>query len=262
MKKIYFIILTLLLFISFDVLAEEDCSIANGQQSYVISFENNVEGIENITFCSTCANERPELPEPTRENYTFLGWYADEELTIPILNLSEDSDKFVVTNEGECSNEIRVNLYAKWQKNCITKTGFYKYNLIFETNGGENIETIQLCPGCSTIGEKTNLDYELPILKKESYEFDGWYADSNYEKKIDSLEEDYEIIDFIEDFDSDNCSLNTYTGKIYAKWKEVTKVNVPDTMKRMQDTYMLLSSLIIVLGLSIIYILKFKKQKN
>ncbi len=92
-----------------------------------------------------------QLLTPTREGYTFTGWYLDEALTQLV------SDDTIVQT---ASSHV---LYAGWQAiSCKVK---------FDATGGEvSIDSKQVAyEGCYG---------ELPKAYREGYEFLGWYTDS------------------------------------------------------------------------------------
>lgn len=87
------------------------------------------------------------VPEPTKENYTFAGWY----------NGNEKFD-FTTVPTGD------VTLTAKWKKS--------KYTVKFVSNHGSFADqTIEY-------GETIKTD-KLTIPEVEGYTFDGWYAEDN-----------------------------------------------------------------------------------
>lgn len=87
------------------------------------------------------------LPTPTRQGYVFLGWYADEELTI------------LCPNAGIVPAQMQT-FYAKWEHEPVTVT--------FVTNADFTIEPMLVAYGTS---------YALPAPEKEGYLFGGWYRD-------------------------------------------------------------------------------------
>lgn len=86
---------------------------------------------------------------PTREHYTFDGWFLDAALTSPLSAESALTDS--------------VTLYAKWTP-CA-------YNLGFVLNGGK----CEPLPSSYTYGEFALTD--LPSPEKKHYIFDGWFTD-------------------------------------------------------------------------------------
>jgi uncharacterized repeat protein (TIGR02543 family) len=93
------------------------------------------------------AGDNFELPNPTREGYTFEGWYLEDTF--------ENSANFLVM-----SNQDRT-LYAKWEPNL--------YTVRFDSNGGSDVDSV------------TNYyDAEFPAPTQpelEGYTFEGWFKD-------------------------------------------------------------------------------------
>ena len=92
------------------------------------------------------------VPEPTKENYTFAGWY----------NGNEKFD-FTTVPTGD------VTLTAKWTAN--------DYYVSFVTEHGD--------PPTSQNVKYNGTADDPGTLTEEGYTFDGWYADDNYSKKFD-----------------------------------------------------------------------------
>jgi uncharacterized repeat protein (TIGR02543 family) len=100
-----------------------------------------------------------EPAEPTKEGYTFEGWYASDKVT-PF--------DFTQTFTGLTLNDIGV--YANWTVGALTVT--------FDSNGG------------SQISPYTNVEYGSKIAEPSTPEklendFDGWYKDSEFETAWD-----------------------------------------------------------------------------
>lgn len=81
---------------------------------YNITF--GIEGdITTIKVCPTCTDyEDVVLPTPTKEGYSFSGWFADSNFTIPINNIKDDWSKIITSNSSSTSRNI--TLYSKWEK--------------------------------------------------------------------------------------------------------------------------------------------------
>ena len=92
------------------------------------------------------------VPEPTKENYTFAGWY----------NGNEKFD-FTTVPTGD------VTLTAKWTAN--------DYYVSFFTEHGD--------PPTSQNVKYNGTATDPGKLSEEGYTFDGWYTDDNYSKKFD-----------------------------------------------------------------------------
>ena len=105
--------------------------------------------------------------DPTKDEYTFAGWYADADLT-----KEYDFTKAV---------EKDLVLYAKWEKNGCTVT--------FDSAGGTAVEDQKVEPG------------ELAIVpaspEKEGHLFVGWYVDATYSELFDftkPVDCDYDLV--------------------------------------------------------------------
>ena len=121
------------------------------------------------------------LASPSKNGYTFSGWYSDSAYTKPI----------TVINVNVFEN---VTIYAKWEVNI--------YNITYELNGGtnaaENPETFSIESGVITFREPT----------KNGYIFEGWYRDASCTRPISMI--GYNVFENI---------------TIYAKW-EIKTYNI------------------------------------
>ena len=119
-------------------------------ETYTVSFESNGgTAVDSQEITENGTVTKPE--DPTREGYTFAGWYADEGLETPY-----DFSQAVTHN---------FTLYAKWTEN-ITY-----YTVTFNTNGGSPVEsqTVAADGTVSKPADPTNGDFD----------FDGWYTDAS-----------------------------------------------------------------------------------
>ena len=99
-----------------------------------------------------------ELAQPTREGYTFQGWYKESEYTTPISTLNSFNTltaSFVDVNTAGTNAYI----YAKWQAN--------NYTVTFNPNGGTVDPTTKSVTFDKTYGT-------LPTPEKAGYTFNGW----------------------------------------------------------------------------------------
>lgn len=97
------------------------------------------------------------LPTPTRENYTFAGWYT------------EKNGGTQVTADSAVSALVNQTLYAKWTPN--------KFVLTYDANGGSVSPTNKTLTFGDTYGS-------LPTPKRDYYKFDGWYTAASGGTKI------------------------------------------------------------------------------
>jgi uncharacterized repeat protein (TIGR02543 family) len=115
---------------------------------YTISFNTN--GGSVIPSITQNYGSSIVIPiNPTREGYTFDGWYSDVDL-------------IQVTDVPSTMPAENITIYAKWIIN--------QYAISFELNGGELIEG-------QVYNYNENLN--LPLAYRYGYKFNGWYTDSN-----------------------------------------------------------------------------------
>lgn len=105
--------------------------------------------VEVITLPIGSAIE--SAPEPTREGYTFEGWFEEEG---------------EVTYQFTTMPNTNLTLHAHWTSNLIM--------LNFESNGGSTVDSYQLDCG---------VDIDMPLEPiREGYSFGGWYSDSTLQQ--------------------------------------------------------------------------------
>ena len=119
---------------------------------YTVTFNSN--GGSAVTALEIVEGNKITKPtNPTKEGYTFVGWYKDSALT-QAWNFDTDT---VTTN---------LTLYAKWKENSQTET---KVTVTFNTNGGSSITAVEVTSG-SKISQPEN-------PTKEKQVFTGWFKD-------------------------------------------------------------------------------------
>ena len=119
------------------------------EETYVLSFETN--GGTPIESVSYRPNAYLSVPnEPTKENYSFGGWYKDAACTKEF--------SFYAAPQMPKAN---LTIYAKW----VSLNGF-----IFETNGGSEVAPIY--------GVTGDLVGEIAEPTKTGQIFEGWYTDA------------------------------------------------------------------------------------
>ncbi len=137
---------------------ESDCTLYaewGSEEKYLLSFETG-EGsaIEGVLYTPNAYLATPE--EPTRENYSFAGWYKDE-------NYTREFNFF-----GNTMPRTAITVYAKWVE---------LYAINFDSNGGSAVEKIT-----GEVGEAVTAP-EDPTY--EGYVFEGWFESLEDEKPYD-----------------------------------------------------------------------------
>lgn len=100
------------------------------------------------------------LPEPTKTDYTFAGWYLDDGFN------DRFATPYIITSD--------IDVYAKWE--------IAHYTVYFETNGGDPISSLDYVAGDNVTG--------LIDANKQYKQFAGWYFDSQFNTPF---EDGYEI---------------------------------------------------------------------
>ena len=117
--------------------------------TYTVTFNSN--GGSAVANATVNYNTAVTLPNaPTKEGYTFVGWYTDEACTNQYTN-------------GKIT--ANTTLYAKWSEDAEV------YEVTFETNGGSEIAPINVVEGEAATLPSTN-------PTKGGHAFDGWYLDA------------------------------------------------------------------------------------
>lgn len=135
-------------------------SLSNRSDSVSISFANGAVMPDEFTAEAEAGGEIT-LPAPANAGGSFLGWYYDEDLRIPV----EDNILKVTYSSSH------MYVYAKWNLPVPD----------FRLNGG--ILSDEYLEEAKTIFVLSDFEYLIPV--KEGYEFAGWYKDSAFTQRID-----------------------------------------------------------------------------
>ena len=157
------------------------------EKKYLVSFDTDGGSVvESITVGE---NEKlNSVPTPTKDGYLFDKWMLDGK-------------------EFNFSTKITKNitLKASWKKDSVK---IEKVKISFDTNGGNNIDSIEQIKG-NTIGK-------LPTPTKDGYTFVGWHLNNekfNENSKINSditLKASWKKINY-GTFNLDTLALSKYT---------------------------------------------------
>ena len=138
--------------------ADGKCTNYSGTDFYTVSFDANGGNLFPNTRNVNVSTAIGTLPTPTRNGYTFDGWYTG--LTDGV---SVDAT-YVPTNN--------VVLYARWHK-------LVDYVISFDANGGNvSIDKRQ-------VKENTSIT-SLPTPTKTKFSFDGWFTEHTGGTKIET----------------------------------------------------------------------------
>lgn len=124
---------------------------------YTVNFDSNGGTTPQNTKTVTYDSAYGALPTPTRQYYTFTGWYTDKE------NGSKVTENDIYKIDGNST------LYAHWAQNT--------YTITFIVGDKTYIET-------AFEGEDVN----IPDTSKTGYTFKGWYTKASGGTKIDDFQ--------------------------------------------------------------------------
>ena len=146
-------------------------SIPNTQEGVVTLYAKWIYNKYNIQYITNGGTNSPDNPatytynigidmfsDPTRDGYSFAGWYADGNYTTPIYTIGKDTIDL-------------VRLYAKWGK---------QYTITYELDGGTNGSN----PSAYTSGVGIS-SFANPT--KLNYGFAGWYSDPEFRNRVYSI---------------------------------------------------------------------------
>jgi len=166
---IFIIIVSLTLFVLYVINHKEKNEIC------LIQFDSN--GGSSVSEQKIeCGNYLNEPKEPTKDSFTFNGWYLN--------NKKFNFNKKINDN---------IILVAHWNKNSEINTVF----IYFDSNGGTKVEEIEIEEGKST-------SQPIPPTR-EGYSFDGWYLNN---EKFDFNKEIYNNITLVAKWDKIKTNTN------------------------------------------------------
>ena len=129
--------------------------------NYDISFAG-IEGVDNSVNKDTPAtytveSEAITLKVPSKEGYTFKGWYTDAKYKKAV-SYDKAADTYIAVKSGSTGD---VTFYAKWTAN--------KYTIKFDANGASGKGMKNLSATYDKAVTLSNVSY-----KKTGFEFTGW----------------------------------------------------------------------------------------
>ena len=98
----------------------------------------------------------------------------------------------------------------KAEKECESITGG-SFDLIFVTNNDETVPSMSVCIACPP-----DTYEDLPVLESEDKEFEGWYYDADFTKKVE-VTNSKDITPVPND---PKCVTDYNDITLYAKWTE------------------------------------------
>ena len=139
-------------------------------QTVTITFNNN----GSITTKGVDKDSTTSLPTPTREGYTFKGWYT----------ASSGGKEY----KNNTPIEGNITLYARWER--------LRYKVTFNSNGGSSVAAIEALAGDAisfpsspaksyTVSFNANGGQTTLSNRKVDCTFKGWYTEASGGKRVD-----------------------------------------------------------------------------
>ena len=101
--------------------------------NFIVNGGDEIDPINEMFDLSVkLSEEKIDLPTPTKKGFKFVGWYEDEKLkkSASIKSFADILDLENV-NDNVCSDNVVVNLYAKWEEDVSNpKTGVSTFAII------------------------------------------------------------------------------------------------------------------------------------
>lgn len=119
--------------------------------TYSIKLEPNGGSVSKTSVDVTYEGTFGTLPNPTRDNYIFAGWYTNP------------AGGKVITASSILTNTNDLTIYARWNAK--------SYYVTFNGNGG-NVSP------ASKIVYNNQIYGDLPLPARAGYVFEGWYTDA------------------------------------------------------------------------------------
>ena len=185
MKLKKFLCLFLLLAVVF---ATASCAkISFGKKYYTVTF--NTDGGSEVASQTVKSGEKATAPaDPTKEGYTFVGWYNGDikwDFEIPV---SENTTLVARWNEIPEENP-GDHEHTDADGNGVCDTCGEDLNTTYKITYVDGWKKLALEPSTYTVNT-TELTLPTPP-EKDYYVFDGWYLDSEFTKYADKIDVSY-----------------------------------------------------------------------
>lgn len=131
--------------------------VSKGKQPITITFNANGGTVTPGSKTAYLSDTYGSLPTPTRDGYTFNGWYSAKSGGVKV-----SSNTTITTPSGH-------SLYAQWTPNT--------YTVSFDSNGGGTAPSSKKVTFGSTYGT-------LGTVSRSGYTFVGWFTEKNGGKEI------------------------------------------------------------------------------
>ena len=145
---------------------------------------------------------------PTRDGYTFAGWYWVSDLSV----LTEEQKEQNKVDFTQPVTKPHVTMYAQWVKNQD------EINVLYAANGGQFADGNDTMQG---VADSDGVMRQPAAPTRDGYTFDGWYWHADYSGYTDE-QKAADKVDFSQPVQSD--------VNIYAQWTKNADQNEIDVL--------------------------------
>lgn len=152
---------------------------------------------------------------PTRDGYTFTGWYWVSDLSV----LTEEQKEQNKVDFTQPVTKPHVTMYAQWVKNQD------EINVLYAANGGQFADGNDTMQG---VADSDGMMRQPAAPTREGYTFDGWYWHADYSGYTDE-QKAADKVDFSQPVQSD--------VNIYAQWTKNADAQVEQITVKFVDNF-------------------------
>ena len=176
-----------------------------------------IDGNETMQGVADADGKLRQPPTPTREGYTFAGWYWHADLS-QYTDEQKAADKVdfnqAVTGQG-------VTMFAQWTKNEVQN----ETDVLYVANGGKFADGQEVQQGLT---DSDGMMRQPAEPTREGYTFDGWYWHADYSGYTDE-QKAADKVDFSQPVQSD--------VNIYAQWTKNADVQAEQVTVKFVDNF-------------------------
>ena len=126
---------------------------------FTVNFDSN--GGSEVTSVTSDGASVVSIPEdPTKEGYTFDGWYWDNEIF---------ESPFTANSLLDAPLSSDMTVYAKWNED-DTASPIGSIKVTFDSTGGSLLDPVYV---------QKNSTVSIPVVTKDGYTLEGWYTSLN-----------------------------------------------------------------------------------
>ena len=177
-----------------------------------------VDGNETMQGVADADGKLRQPPTPTREGYTFAGWYWVSDLSVLT---EEQKEQNKVDFSQSVAGKDHVTMFAQWTKNQEQND----HAVMYVANGGHFAtgETFQ-----QGLTDSDGVMRQPSEPTREGYTFDGWYWHADYSGYTDE-QKAADKVDFSQPVQSD--------VNIYAQWTKNADVQAEQVTVKFVDNF-------------------------